>query len=107
MEPYYDPKERITTFIAGTQGCGKSYFVSEFLHDYKLTHPDRPIYLFTGLGEEDAHFSGHKIRKVTMKTEINESITLERLRYADKKKKMKTGSLFIFDDTDRIRDEKL
>lgn len=104
IEPFYNPKERITMFIGGTQGCGKSYFVSQFLKDYKLAHPQRPIYLLTGLNEKDAHFEGHNIRKVTMDSEIIKGITLDRLRYSDKKLKKKTGCLLIFDDTDRLRD---
>lgn len=107
IEPFYNPKERITMFIGGTQGCGKSYFVSQFLKDYKLAHPQRPIYLITGLEEKDAHFDGYDIRKVTMEPEIIKGITLDRLRYSDKKMKKKTGCLLIFDDTDRIRDPAL
>ena len=104
IEPFYDPKERITMFIGGTQGCGKSYFVSQFLKDYKLAHPQRPIYLITGLTEKDKHFDGIEMRKITMEPEVIEGITLDMLRYADKKMKKKVGCLLIFDDTDRIRD---
>lgn len=107
IEPFYDPKERITMFIGGTQGCGKSYFVSQFLKDYKLAHPQRPIYLITGLTEKDKHFDGIEMRKITMEPEIIEGITLEMLRYSDKKMKKKVGCLLIFDDTDRIRDPAL
>lgn len=107
IEPFYNPKERITMFIGGTQGCGKSYFVSQFLKDYKMAHPQRPIYLITGLDEKDAHFEGHDIRRVTMDADVIKGISLDRLRYEDKKKKKKTGCLLIFDDTDRIRDPRL
>lgn len=107
VEPFYNPKERITMFIGGTQGCGKSYFVSQFLKDYKLAHPQRPIYLITGLTEKDKHFEGYDIRKVIMNPDSISSITLDRLRYSDKKMKKKVGCLLIFDDTDRIRDSKL
>lgn len=107
MEPFYNPKERITMFIAGTQGCGKSYFISQFLDDYKLVHPERPVRLFTGLKERDKHFERHADRMTVakMKSKYLERINLEILR-VDKKGK-RTGSLLIFDDVDRIRDEEV
>lgn len=100
-EPFYRPKERITMFIAGPQNCGKSYFIAEFLDEYKQFHPKRPIYLLTGLDEEDKHFARHKIRKIIMDAETLGSLSLEELRTDDKTGK-RTGCLLIFDDTDRI-----
>ena len=107
MEPFYNPKERITMFIAGTQGCGKSYFISEFLDDYKLAHPERPVRLFTGLVEKDKHFERHADRIVVpkMRAKYLERIDLETLRYNSKKER--TGCLLVFDDVDRIRDDEV
>ena len=104
MEPFYNPKERITMFIAGTQGCGKSYFISEFLDDYKLAHPERPVRLFTGLKEKDKHFERHsdRIMLARMRCKYLERMDLETMRY--NKKKQRTGCLLIFDDVDRLRD---
>ena len=104
MEPFYNPKERITMFIAGTQGCGKSYFISEFLDDYQLAHPERPVRLFTGLKEKDKHFERHadRIVRARMRCKYLEEMDLETMRY--NKKKQRTGCLLIFDDVDRIRD---
>ena len=104
MEPFYNPKERITMFIAGTQGCGKSYFISEFLDDYQLAHPERPVRLFTGLKEKDKHFERHadRIVRARMRSKYLDEMDLETMRY--NKKKQRTGCLLIFDDVDRIRD---
>lgn len=104
MENIFDPKERITMFIAGAQNCGKSYFVAQFLNDYKHMHPKRPIYLLTGLTEKDKHFAKFKIREIVLNAENIESLDLEKLRVDDKTGK-RTGCLLIFDDTDRIRDK--
>ena len=101
MEPFYRPKERITMFIAGPQNCGKSYFIAEFLDEYKQFHPKRPIYLLTGLDEGDKHFARHNIRKIDMDAETIGSLSLEELRNDDKTGK-RLGCLLIFDDTDRI-----
>lgn len=104
--PYYNPKERVTMFIAGAQNCGKSYFVAEFLKTYKLMHPKRPVYLFTGLSEKDKHFSKFDIREIIMDSTNVGDLDLEKLRTDDKTGKRK-GCLLIFDDTDRIRDKGL
>lgn len=100
-EPFYRAKERITMFIAGPQNCGKSYFIAEFLDEYRHFHPKRPIYLLTGLDEEDKHFARHKIRKINMDAETLTNLSLEDLRVDDTTGK-RTGCLLIFDDTDRI-----
>ena len=108
--PYYDPKERITMFIAGPQNCGKSYFISKFLKTYKLMHPKRPIYLITGLLEKDKNFEGFNIRAIDLSTpeaiQVVDSLNLETMRVDDKTGK-RCGCLMIFDDTDRIRDKAL
>lgn len=104
--PYYNPKERITMFIAGAQNCGKSFFVAEFLKTYRLMHPKRPIYLFTGLSEKDKHFERFNIRQIIMDSCNVSDLDLEKLRTDDKTGKRR-GCLLIFDDTDRIRDKGL
>ena len=104
--PYYNPKERITMFIAGAQNCGKSYFVAEFLKTYRLMHPKRPIYLLTGLTEKDKHFEKFNIRQVIMDSTNVGDLDLEKLRTDDATGQRK-GCLLIFDDTDRIRDKAL
>lgn len=105
-EPFYRPSERLTIFIAGAQNCGKSYWVANFLDEYKYIHPNRPIYLVTGLNEPDKHFERHKIRRIDMDVEVIDDIDLEKLREDDVTGK-RTGCLIIFDDTDRIRDKQL
>lgn len=106
MVPYYNPKERVTMFIAGAQNCGKSYFVAQFLKTYKLMHPKRPIYLITGLTEKDKHFEQFNIRQVIMDSANVGDLDLEKLR-TDNQTGKRTGCLLIFDDTDRIRDKGL
>ena len=58
MHPLFRPDERITMFIAGCQNCGKSYYISQFLRKYRALHPERPVFLVTGLSEKDKHFEG-------------------------------------------------
>ena len=60
FSPVFDRKERITMFIAGCQNCGKSYYISGFLRTYRTIHPERPVFLVTGLSEKDKHFEGDR-----------------------------------------------
>lgn len=94
-------KERITMFIAGTQGCGKSYYIGKtFLPSYVMRHPERPIFLVTGLTEKDKNLEGFNISRIKMDEKVLKGLTLDRLRGSN-------GCLIIFDDTDRIREKKL
>lgn len=87
--------ERLSYFIAGPPGCGKSTTTASILSLF----PSQVKYLFTDLDEEDRAFSGIKFRKVKMETPVLESITLDKL-CAD-------GDCWcVFDDVDKIRDPK-
>lgn len=87
--------ERLSFFIAGPPGCGKSTTTARILSFF----PDQPKYLFTDITESDRAFKGIELRKVKMETPILETITLEKLT--------KDGDCWcIFDDIDKIRDQK-
>lgn len=87
--------ERLSYFIAGPPGCGKSTTTSEILNLF----PAQPKYLFTDLDTDDRAFEGIKFRRVKMETPILETITLEKLT--------KDGDCWcVFDDVDKIRDPK-
>ena len=65
ITPLFRSSERITMFIAGCQNCGKSYYISQFLRQYRMLHPERPVFLVTGLSEKDKHFEGKRCGKST------------------------------------------
>ena len=102
--PVFRQNERITMFIAGCQNCGKSYYISQFLDTYKVLHPERPVFLVTGLSEKDKHFEGHDIWRINLSHVP--TLTLEDLRRRGPGAP-RTGSLVIFDDVDRITDDKV
>lgn len=93
---------RLTMFIAGVPGAGKSYLAKEMINTLPL---DCQILLFTALTEEDGNFSdfGKRLFKVKMTEENLRSMTLDRIREAAKKKPI----LLLFDDVDKIRDKKV
>ena len=91
-------------FIAGCQNCGKSYYISQFLKTYRKLHPERPVFLVTGLSEKDKHFEGQEMWKINLSHVP--TLTLEDLRRRGPGAP-RTGSLVIFDDVDRITDDKV
>ena len=64
------------------RGCGKSYWVKEFLKEYRIIHPKRPIYLFTGLTEIDKHFAKLIDRKV-MRRVVMDQVTIDSISLDD------------------------
>ena len=87
--------ERLSYFIAGPPGCGKSTTTAEILSFF----PSQPKYLFTDLTEDDRAFKDIQFRKIKMETAILETITLDKLT--------KDGDCWcVFDDVDKIRDPK-
>ena len=104
MHNVFRPDERITMFIAGCQNCGKSYYISNFLKTYRMIHPERPVFLVTGLSEKDKHFEGFDLWKINLSHVP--TLTLEDLRRRGPGAP-RTGSLVIFDDVDRITDDKV
>ena len=86
--------ERLSYFIAGPPGCGKSTTAAEIISLF----PRMPVYLFTDLSEDDRAFKGLPIRKMKMELSLLKELTPELL--------LSEGSCWvIFDDIDKIRDK--
>lgn len=81
--------KRLSFFIAGPPGCGKSYTTAQILSYF----PDQVKYLFTDITDDDEVFKGIKFRRIKM--DKLETITLEKLS--------KDGDCWcVFDDVDKI-----
>lgn len=89
---------RLTIFIPGNPGAGKSYLASELI---ELFPPDYEIILFTALDEDDGNFKTFKDRmyKIRMTPENLSRINLTEIRKRCKK------PILLFDDVDKIRDK--
>lgn len=84
--------ERLSFFIAGPPGCGKSTTAGDLLD----LRPLKNRYLFSDVSQDRA-FEGIDLRRVIMKKEILESLTLDVLT--------EEGDCWcVFDDVDKIRD---
>lgn len=89
---------RLTAFIPGNPGAGKSYLANELIN---LLPPDAEVLLFTALEEEDGNFESLKGRlyKIRMVPENLERLTLTEIR------KRCRNPILLFDDIDKIRDK--
>lgn len=90
---------RMTMFVAGNPGAGKSYLAKEMI----LSLPrDYSVLLFTALDEDDGNFDElgkDRLFKVRMDPEILKQITLPEIR------KRAKNCVLLFDDVDKIRDK--
>ena len=95
--------DRMTVFIAGAPGAGKSYLAKELIN---LLPPNIPILLFTALQESDGNFKElgeQRLVKIKMTTENLSKINLAEIR----KRSGTDQALLLFDDVDKIRDPKV
>lgn len=101
--------ERLTMFIAGVPGAGKSYLAKEMIN---LLPHNIPILLFTALEENDGNFDElgkDRLFKIRMSPDVLESITLAKIREKVKEvsKSKANQAILLFDDIDKIRDPKV
>ena len=80
--PNFEGVDRMTMFIAGNPGAGKSYFAKEMI---KLFPKSFKILLFTGLEEGDGNFDElgrepDRLFKIRMTPENLSSFSLEEIR---------------------------
>lgn len=91
---------RLTIFIAGNPGAGKSYLANQLI---ELLPKDYEILLFTALEEEDGNFSGlgERLHKIKMTPENLKRISLSEIRKRGK------YPILLFDDVDKIRNKEV
>lgn len=89
---------RLTIFVAGAPGAGKSYFSKQLI---EYLPKDYDVLLFTALEEDDGNFSeiGPRLHKVKMVPDVLRRITLSSIRARSK------HTILLFDDIDKIRDQ--
>ena len=95
--------DRMTMFIAGTPGAGKSYLAKQMIN---LLPANIPILLFTALEESDGNFSelgSDRLYKIKMTPEVLSKINLAGIRERSKSPQ----TILLFDDVDKIRDPKV
>lgn len=95
--------DRLTMFIAGAPGAGKSYLAKQMIN---LLPTNIEIMLFTALEENDGNFDdlgAGRLFKIKMTPDILSKITLAEIR----KRAKAPQTVLLFDDVDKIRDSKV
>lgn len=95
--------DRMTMFIAGAPGAGKSYLAKQMINLLPSTYD---ILLFTALEEKDGNFEDlgkERLYKIKMTPETLSKITLAEIRSRAKSPQ----TILLFDDVDKIRDPKI
>ena len=91
-----DAQERQIIYVTGQSGSGKSYWTRRYIEAYQKTYPNRDIYLFSCIAEDD---SIDKIKKI-QRVNLTPDILIEDIQAEDFK-----DSCVIFDDCDTIIDK--
>lgn len=93
----YPASERECIFITGVSGTGKSNWISEYITNYKVQHPDNEIVLFSNVSHDEC-LDKHSPIRIDLKELVNSPIDdLEELN----------NTCCIFDDTAKIPDKKI
>ena len=98
--PEYLANGRVSVFIAGVPGAGKSYLAKEIINSLP---PGADVLLFTALGEDDGNFDDldHPLYKIKMTPENLSRMSLSAIRERSE------HPVLLFDDVDKIRDKKV
>ena len=94
-------KERMTLFVAGESGAGKSFFVREYAKLYHSMFPKNPIYLISYLESDETLDAYKKIVRIN----VFQEEFLEDCLDLDLESEF-SNSFVIFDDIDSIVNKK-
>jgi hypothetical protein len=94
MKRSYECGERDKVFLTGISGAGKSYWIGQYLKDYKKKFPKREIVVFSGVDKDKAIDVFDPIR-IDRETLLSEPMTRDELE----------DTCCIFDDTNSIPDQ--
>jgi Cdc6-like AAA superfamily ATPase len=91
-------QERMTLFIAGESGAGKSYFIREYAKFYNKMFPKNEIFLISYLEQDETLDAFKKINRLKVCENVE---FLENINKLDIKTEFE-NTLVIFDDIDAI-----
>lgn len=95
FQPIPDPQERSVIYAFGSAGSGKSYFLKNYVLEWKKMHPKGKIYMFSEKAEDP---SMDKDLKDMKRIPIDDTIAEDEITYKD----FDENSMIIFDDIDSL-----
>ena len=94
-----NPKiERQIHYVCGSSGSGKTYFIKQYLIEYKKMFPKNEIFVFSPFDDVDKSFDGVKVSYI----QINDDLCEDKLTSKDFE-----NSMVVFDDIEAISIAKL
>jgi hypothetical protein len=91
-----DTAERQIIYVTGQSGSGKSYWTRRYVEAYRKAYPNRDIYLFSCIAEDDSIDKIKDLKRIT----LDPGLIAEDIQAEDFK-----DSCVIFDDCDTIIDK--
>jgi len=98
--PRFKKTERI--YITGQTECGKSYFIKQFLKQYRKVYKsaeEKPIFLFSDVEEDEEIDAIPGLTRFHLDEELAEKETINPRNFKD--------SICVFDDIDSIQNKKI
>jgi GTPase SAR1 family protein len=89
--------EREILYLTGASGSGKSTYIRKYCEKFKKSYPDRDIFLFSSLKEDESLDAVKPLR-----VKMDDSVYKNPIKPEDLKE-----SLVIFDDCDVLSDKKI
>ncbi len=89
--------ERITMYVCGSSGSGKSYFISEYISEYHKIYKNNAVYLFSENDSDKAFDQKEYIQRVDLT-----GMDIDPLDWKEFQ-----NCMVIFDDIDSISNKKL
>ena len=89
-------RERDSYYIVGSSGSGKSYFTRQYAQEYNRVYPDRPVYLFSKIRDDDSLKGIDNLKSVKVQ-KFTSPVTA-----ASFYQNTAHNSLLVFDDVDTI-----
>ena len=98
--PIFNKTERI--YITGQTECGKSYFIKQYLNQYRKINKDEeeyPIYLFSDVEEDEEIDAIKGLTRFDFDDDLEEKDTIDPRNFSN--------SICVFDDIDSIQNKKI
>ncbi|HXS60464.1 MAG TPA: hypothetical protein VN703_06595 [Candidatus Sulfopaludibacter sp.] len=94
-----NPNKTERIYAAGPTDSGKSYWSRKYIDEWSKIFPDKPIFLFSDVDEDEELDDIKRLHRI----KINDELITHPLKSTD----FPSGSLVLFDDTDSIVDPKI
>lgn len=98
LQPWLDIHSRVCCYTAGMSGSGKSTYTSNYLCEYAITHPKRPIFIISRLTEDPAFDDIPCVERIPADIVLQDNLTMD---------SFPQDCCVVFDDVETLNDDKV